>query len=398
MKKCYFIGTSEIYDTDLVLRLQGECEKIIEAEDQVEFWFFQHEQNQFVASCLCLATHLRTKYPEKVKIVRVFDPTKENTTSDWYKAAYNTHFPRSLADINVFSPLMDEGVAKNENQFIQHFHKMERWILRQMDIIFAYYYSNLEDSVIAQIEHAQRSSNAEVIHISFEETEQFIQEKAETMFDERTTKILAMLRENVPQKDIAKSVGVSTSRIGQISHKAARDIRNEIKRRGVRFKREDNVICGICGLSNNGNAFQLVVFESLVAYLGTAYNVKQFWIDEKSCNTAYGAILAKYCAGTSIYKPSAKVVVCSDMEDLDVWGNTVNEYVPPFNSVVSLGLDSPDQRSIYGDMIRQSHCVIADLTSPEGQFIIDECAASSDIKYLFDIPKSKYGIDRNYEI
>lgn len=33
----------EIFDVELVDRLFDECEKIINAEDQVEFWFFHGE-------------------------------------------------------------------------------------------------------------------------------------------------------------------------------------------------------------------------------------------------------------------------------------------------------------------------------------------------------------------
>lgn len=88
---------------------------------------------------------------------------------------------------------MPEGVAKLEHQYVQQANKIERWILRQMDIVFAYFYPNLEDSIIAQIEYAQKSCKAEVVHIHFDDTEKFIQEMAETMFDERTALILSML-------------------------------------------------------------------------------------------------------------------------------------------------------------------------------------------------------------
>lgn len=43
MKRCYFTGMREIFDVELVDRLFDECEKIINAEDQVEFWFFHGE-------------------------------------------------------------------------------------------------------------------------------------------------------------------------------------------------------------------------------------------------------------------------------------------------------------------------------------------------------------------
>lgn len=300
-----------------------------------------------------------------------------------------------LPDRNVFAPVMDEGVAKIEMAFVQQSNKIERWILRQMDVVFAYYYANLEDSVIAQIEFAQKSSNAEVIHISFEETEKFIQEKAETMFDERTATILAMLKDNVPQKEIGKAVGVTTSRIGQIAHKAARDIRHELLRRGVRRNKDKDRKCALCGLGNDANAFQLVVFESLLVYISETYQIKEFWIDEKSCNTPYGAVLAKWCAQRINYGPSAKVVVRVNEEEPDAWNNCIREYVPPYFSVVNLGIDTDEWSAICADSIRQCDCVITDFNSPDAAYVLEICA-KSDSKYLFDIPKTKYEIDQQY--
>lgn len=395
MKKCYFIGTSEIFDAVLIDTLKEKCEKIIDVEDLVEFWFFHGENFSYTGSCLCLATWLRTKYPEKVIIVRVFDPVKDDEASEWYREAYNTKFPRCLPDRNVFAPVMDEGVAKIEMAFVQQANKIERWILRQMDVVFAYYYANLEDSIIAQIEFAQKSSNAEIIHISFEETEKFIQEKAETMFDERTTTILAMLKDNVPQKEIGKAVGVTTSRIGQIAHKAARDIRHELLRRGVRRNKDKDRKCGLCGLGNDANALQLVVFESLLVYISETYQIKEFWIDEKSCNTPYGAVLAKWCAQRINYGPSAKVVVRVNEEEPDAWNNCIREYVPPYFSVVNLGIDTDECSAICADTIRQCDCVITDFNSPDAAYVLEICA-KSDSKYLFDIPKTKYEIDQQY--
>lgn len=395
MKKCYFIGMMEIFDPELINKLTIECENIIEKEDMVEFWFFHGESSSYTGSCICLATWLRSKYPEKVKIVRVFDPMKDDESSDWYREAYNTKFPRSLPDRNVFAPVMDEGVAKIEEAFVQQAKKIERWILRQMDIVFAYYYPNLEDSVIYQIESVQKSGTVEVIHISFEETEKFIQDKAETLFDERTTKVLAMLKDNVPQKEIGKALGVTTSRIGQIAHKAAREIRHELLRRGMRRKDSDENKCALCNLRDKANALQLIVFESLLAYISETYQIKEFWIDEKSCNTPYGAVLAKWCAQRSNYGPSAKVVVCIKDDEPDEWKSCINEYVPPYYSVINLGVESNEWSAICEELVRNCTCVISDLSAAHAKFIIDLCA-SVDTTYLFDVPKSKYEIDEQF--
>ena len=50
MKKCYFIGMSEIFDAEIIDTLKEKCEKIIEAEDLVEFWFFHGENFSYTGS------------------------------------------------------------------------------------------------------------------------------------------------------------------------------------------------------------------------------------------------------------------------------------------------------------------------------------------------------------
>lgn len=393
MKRCYFIGLSSILDAELIDRLQEECEKLIAAEDKVEFWFSFSGADQFVGSCLTLATRLRTMHPEKVKIVRVFDPNRESANDNWYREAFNIGFPRSIPDIEIQAPIADDGVSQDPKQFIQQYNKTERWVLRQMDVVFAYYYPNLEDSVMYQVEYAMRSCRAEVIHISFEDTENFIQEKADTLFDERTSTILAMLKENIPHREIGKAVGVTTSRIGQIAHKAARDIRQEVLRRGVRFKREKGRKCGLFCLNNEATALQLVVFESLVSYLSTKYQIEEFWIDERSCNTAYGAVLAKFCVHSSA---KAKVVVCLDENEPDAWEKCVDEYVPPFSSVVKHGLESHEWTDICEEMVRQCTCIITDFTAPDFPYI-QELSEKASRKFFFDVSKKKYTVEEFHE-
>lgn len=396
MKRCYFLGMNEIYDAELIDRLADECERIIESEEEIEFWFLYGEGLSFIGSCLSLVTHLKSKYPEKnIKIIRVLDPVKGRKSFDWYREVYYSNFPVCISDRQVFAALMDEGVARIENQFVQQANKVERWVLRQMNVVFAYYYANLEDSVISQIEYAQKSCDAEVIQIRFEETERFIQEKAETMFDERTTMILSMIRENVPYREIGKAVGVSTSRVGQIAHDAARDIRHELKKRGVRMQRETNDKCGLIGLGNNANAFQLVVFKSLLEYLSEKYQIKEFWVDEKSSNTPYGAILAMFCASREARGRAAKVVVRLNETDTDQWDECIGKYVPPYSSVINLGVESPEQSAFYREVLRQCNCVITDYRSPDSRTIRELCAEGGN--YLFDMPKETFEIIDQYK-
>ena len=176
MKKCYFLGLHEIFDAGLMDRLADECERVILEEKEIEFWFLYGDGQAFVGSCISLVTQLKSIFPEKnIKIVRVYDPVNGRDSYNWYSEAYNKRFPLCVSDHHVFAPLMDGGFAKIESQFIQQANKVERWVLRQMDVVFAYYYTNYENSVNQQVEYAQKSCSATVVHIMFEETMKFIQ-------------------------------------------------------------------------------------------------------------------------------------------------------------------------------------------------------------------------------
>lgn len=392
MKRFYFLGMDSIYDYDLIDRMYQEVESRIANEQEAEFWF-SHVGHQFSASCLAVAIRLRSKYPEKdLKIVRVFDPVKYDDSDDWYKAAFDVAFPRCIPDKNIFAPEMREGVAQNVMQFVQQVRKVERWILRQVDTVIAYFYPNLEDSIISQIEYAQRSCKAEVVHLFFDETQRFIQEQVDTAFDDRTKMILTMLQQGVTQKEIGKAVGVSTNRIRQIAHKAAREIRHTLQRNGFMRQKCVKRKCGLAGLCNEVTAIQLVIFESLLKYLHDCFDVTEFWIEKDSCNTPYGAVLARFCASPYLSAPEAKVVVCIKEEGNAKWDNTICEFIPPFRSVVNLGIDEADWSSVCGEMARQCECFIYDKAHPDAKYIRDLCGKDKGA-YLFDISTDKLSVE-----
>lgn len=77
MKRCYFIGMSEVYDEELISQLYDNCKQVIEGNAAVEFWFFRGDNDSFISSCIALVTLLKSNFPDKdIKMVRVFDPVK----------------------------------------------------------------------------------------------------------------------------------------------------------------------------------------------------------------------------------------------------------------------------------------------------------------------------------
>jgi len=99
-------------------------------------------------------------------------------------------------------------------------------------------------------------------------------------------------------------------------------------------------------------AFQLSAFEALLVYISDCYYVREFWIDEKSCETAFGAILARFCASRQFRGITAKVIVHLEEDEVFLWDQCINKYVPPFGSVVNLGMEPTDEQFFFEDMVR----------------------------------------------
>lgn len=402
MKKCYFLGLDEIYDLDLMGRVNEELEQLVQKEDQIEFWFFS-VVHPFEFSCLYLAIKMRSKYPEKdIKIVKVYDPVRSDNPDSWYDTAYNCRFPWIFPDRTDLAPVMDEGFGQIPSQAVNQLNKVERWVIRQMDVVIAYNYPRLENSVSSMIKHAQVSSNADIISISFEETERIIQEQIDAMPDERTSTIFKLRQDGVSNKEIGKVLGISSTRVSQLTDRAAREIRRILKARiSQQLKKEKpHHICGLVGLSNDGSALQLAVFDSLLHHLVEYCGVTEFWLDEQTAESGFGSRVALFCArgvrtlGLSA-RPEAKVVVCLPVEDDGMWAQSIKKHVPPYRAVVNLGIDQPEDADIYQEMIRQCKFFITDFSTPKAQLIRDLCGKNGDT-YLLDASKDKLKIAEQY--
>ena len=402
MKKCYFLGLDEIYDLDLMGRVNEELEQLVQKEDQIEFWFFS-VVHPFEFSCFYLAIGMRSKYPDKdIKIVKVYDPVRSDNPDSWFEAVYDRHLPWNLLDRIDLAPVMDEGFGQIPSQAVNQLNKVERWVIRQMDVVIAYNYPRLENSVSSMIKHAQVSSNADIISISFEETERIIQEQFDAMPEERTSTIFKLRQDGVSNKEIGKVLGISSTRVSQLTDRATREIRRTLKARiSQQIKKEKpHHICGLVGLSNDGSALQLAVFDSLLHHLVEYCGVTEFWLDEQTAKSGFGSRVALFCArgartlGLS-ERPEAKVVVCLPVEDEGMWAQSIKKHVPPYRAVVNLGIDQPEDADIYQEMIRQCKFFITDFSTPKAQLIRDLCGKNGDT-YLLDASKDKLKIAEQY--
>lgn len=367
-------------------KLTSELDKLVQSGDRVEFWFYMVNRI-FYQLALSRCIMMKTKYPEKdIEIVRVYDP--EADKDDWYSSAYNTFMPPCIP--SRFVPAeVDVGKGRgNENWNTQRLNKVERWVIRQCDLVLAYYYPSLADSTNTQVEYAYGCEGKTVIPLYDEETDAFAVEQIMGL-DDRTRTVMLMLKDGSTQKAAGTAVGVSVGRVGQIVHKAGYAIHKAMVKRMFQSKeRETEHRCALVGLNNDATAFQLVVFESLLEYLQRYYRIKEFWIDQSCCDTAYGAILARYAARPSIVTSkadrAAKVFLTLPEEENGEWEAVLKRYVPPFTSVINIAADHQDWHSLCSEVIRQCDCIITDLSSPDAPYIQELCA-HRESAFMFDL-------------
>lgn len=386
MKRCCFIGLDEVMEVKVRDKLTSELDKLVQSGDRVEFWFYMVNRI-FYQLALSRCIMMKTKYPEKdIEIVRVYDP--EADKDDWYSSAYNTFMPPCIP--SRFVPAeVDVGKGRgNENWNTQRLNKVERWAIRQCDLVLAYYYPSLADSTNTQVEYAYGCEGKTVIPLYDEETDAFAVEQIMGL-DDRTRTVMLMLKDGSTQKAAGTAVGVSVGRVGQIVHKAGYAIHKAMVKRMFQSKeRETEHRCALVGLNNDATAFQLVVFESLLEYLQRYYRIKEFWIDQSCCDTAYGAILARYAARPSIVTSkadrAAKVFLTLPEEENGEWEAVLKRYVPPFTSVINIAADHQDWHSLCSEVIRQCDCIITDLSSPDAPYIQELCA-HRESAFMFDL-------------
>lgn len=392
MKRCYFIGLSFIYDSDLIHKIANKLDVIIQSEEKIEFWF-TNAHFSYLASCLCLANWYKAKYPEKdIKIVRVSDLPEAENSYDWYHNSFNTSFPNCIPDQNLYISEVCKDTAEF-SQMLKSFKKVERWILQQCDTIIAYYYPNLDDIVNKQIAYAQKIKGKNIIDVSCENTKQFIQEQIENWSDERTKKIMTMLNEGKTKSEISKIVGISITRVSQIVINTTKEIRHRIfKHNNPRSQEMEIRRCGIAFL-NNSSIMQNIVFDSLLNYIIKTYNVREFWIDEKIYDTTYGINLVKLC---NTYRDlNAKVFVCMSKDEYEAFDK--RKYMPMYSSVINIDAETTDFSEIYGAVIRQCNCFITDFTNPNAKIIRSLCQIG-DGTCLFDISDEKCKMDNKKEV
>ena len=387
MIRCCFIGSSTIYDPGLARAILNELEKLLLLDEPIEIWLLGVHR-PFLKICLDSVLLFKSKYPQKnITIVRIY-ALKKNNTIDLCDIADDKEFPQCIVDKVVFIHHMDRPVI-SENYSIQWINKIERWVIKQCNYIFAYYYPTLYDSINHQVHFARRQSGKTIILICFDNTSQFIQKQIEQL-NGQPQQIFHLLNQGKNKFEIAKVVGISRSTVDTIVSKVSINIKVNLDKELIMRNKMENTICGIVCLNDNPSALQLVLFESLLFYLSTVKQIKEIWIDEKSCYTPYGDILASYIRYhpmSIMIKAITPIKSCKE----DKGRNTITKYILPLYLSKVIGSET----ETYDKIIQKCDSFIIDSTCIEGRAIRELCALKGSV-FAFDVSRNGITIDDQY--
>lgn len=381
MKRCYFIGLDWIYDSELPSRMYNELKKIIQDEEELEFWF-DDISTSFLRLSLLITLRLRTKYPSKdIKIIHVYIP--DNYCCAHLKYIKNTLFPVCLSDKNIYAK------SGNDNK-----HGPQQWIIENCDYVFTYNYPLLrKHSINELIEYAGELSNITVIPFSFDETNQLIRAKFERLND-CSKLIITMLDEGKKQREIGETLGVSTKKASSLIDETKIKLERLLKY--VFLKNDTSGICALIGLSDNPNAIQIIAFQSLLSFLVDKCQVTEFWIDKKHWNDAYGAAILNVTHKGDFFKKAitAKVIICAN-DNRTYWKKEVDEYAPLYSGIIPLKSSNNDEKSMYEEIIQKCGYLISDFTCEGTELIKELCANKGDIS-LLNIACDNLKIEKQY--
>lgn len=205
--------------------LHQTLQQLINEHDQLEFWFVSC-RTDFDAIAIQNIMELRKQHPDKqIDIVAVTDPLRYNYKSVEEFPEEDYRFPyHSITKLQV-APLIQGKCERLPNRYLDHFNKIEKWIIDQCDIILAFYYEVVPSPLTFEIQRIKKKKV--VISIFNPNVAQALLRQMEQL-DERPRSILFGLKEGRTYTSIANELNVSVPRVRQQACSAIRSIFREV--------------------------------------------------------------------------------------------------------------------------------------------------------------------------
>ena len=372
MAVCSFIGHRDVYDADIISRMQAAIDQLTAESETVEFLVYTCD----VFSCVFLlaAMRARTKYPKKVTITFVTRHTTEQMNRE-EKSYYYVSDKLVMPDIH---PLEDAPALKHK--------RMLQWIIQRSTHVISYFYDTLHESR----NHLVTSPKAQEIRLTSADTETAIL-KAALLMKEKEQIVYQKMNEGCTLKEAGKAIGVSGERARQILQYGCRTIREELTRRYSRALAAERGRERTCGLFALGEATydSLTCFKRIIVFLLCRYNASDIYVEQSYVHS--GFLFALNCIRLHEMHITALVGGGALSEDAGEMDTIKAALCPPCHAVgYTSSADSEnnaDDFEVIADMIERLDFCVCNLSATPYAEKIREYAAQTKRGVLLDISR-----------
>ena len=305
MVKCYFMGLDDVFDRQLAQTVYEELETLVATEDNIEFWFYL--DNPYTLLCHDQALLSRSRHPQKaIRIVHIYDGDKSNVSysAESSSEAENERFPGCFADRKIFAPKDIIHKPIKGNRVTDKVKAVERWILKQCNYAFVYFYPNLQHKGMREILYAKNTKSITLIPLYFKETAMFINEQIELLPD-RHRMIMHYLNHGKTKAWVADALGVTSSAIQSNVFTATHRIKENLRRRATSFPQAHIQKCCFFSCIEGMNARRIHGLEKLFECLATKCGIRKFIYNQSTCAPDFISALLLLCNRYRYMKVSA---------------------------------------------------------------------------------------------
>lgn len=224
MIRVCFANTGFPMDDVVHEALRNTLEHLADTHCHIEFWYNNCHQD-FERSSVEYILELQNKYPDKqFDIIAVLDPLRNDPKGvlDYsFTKRDENGYPLGSVSRYEYAPYLVGKSEQHYNRFITHHKKIVRWVRENCDILIAYHYDNINDTLNTDIKRLKKIQKPEVISIYNPERYKQIDAHLELLPDRERTIILG-LRNGRSYKSLSEEFGVSQERIRTIANSTGR--------------------------------------------------------------------------------------------------------------------------------------------------------------------------------